>query len=527
MCRDVSDDEIPRPQLGNLTTTKEEDDAYVGRFFDRDMITIHGYRFLKMALIAISRYNHMQIVNCADEYFDKDKGNQELFQDPGTAQQMRTTTDITSFFDKKFINDHNFPRFLTRVMQYIQYNFDQFKQTYALSPTFRKVADEVTTTPTGSPGSSDSTKQMLSASDGRLSPISEVEVSFPATLNVPRSRNSQTPIRGAQANGHNLAAEREQDDSTPIRDKSEIRHGGLQNTMQQDLQTAGEHTNSRRANSSTDPSHPESTTPTRRQQHTPSRELSAQRIKEFVPNQPRGPVQGQMYSQGHSGPDPRFGHITHPLPTIADVVPGQPSEYFGYSTNQLPRNDQPRQSNRGRGAYGQGRGRGQGSGSFVVDPNSYQRMPADAVNFPQYRGRTQSTASERSANWREKENENQVIDGHASPDQAFPQPYGPRFIPPHQQMPFPAPGSGDMGAVFANRTNSPAVMPRHASSQRAGPNQGNRSVSNDPHSESILDVAILNIPQSATGDRVVEKIKEFVNGKFKIQFSGPGFLVLR
>jgi len=541
ICRDVFDDEIPRPQNGDLRTTKAEDDAYIERFFDKDTIAQNDHRFLKMVLIAISQYNHQQIVSCANEYFDKDKGNQELFQDPGTAQQMRATTDINAFFDRKFISDHQYPRFLTRVMQYIQWDFDYFKKKYALSPTIRSAADEITTTPTGSPGSNDFTRQIPGASDGRLSPISEV---FPASLNVPRSRNSQTPIRVVQPGERDPAAEKDQDDDTPTNDNKDktpsdqrhvsgeesVNNGVPQPTDQGNTPTAMLQSNSRRANASTERSNPESSTPTRPQQHTPSRELSARRIKEFVPGQAQGhgQGQGQTYGQGHRVADQRCGHMTAPLPTIADVVPDHPSlDSYGQGYFQPARNDQPRQNTRGRGGYGQGRGRGRGFGSFVVDPNSYQRMPAESVTFPQQRDRNHSTASERSVNWREKENELQAVDRRPSiSDQASSYPHAQGFVPPHQQIPLPPHASGGTANVFANRTNNSAMMFRHASGQGQSPYQGHRPVSNGLYGDGLSDVTVFNIPYCAPED-IVRRIQEFVQGKCRIQHVAPDFIVLR
>lgn len=525
LCRNVFDDEIPRPQPGSSTTTKAEDDAYVERFFDRDTILVNGYRFLKMALIAISQYNHTQIVSCANEYFDNDKTNQELFQDAGTAQQMRTTTDITSFFDKKFIDDHDHPRFLIRVMQYIQCNFNHFKETYSMTSGAEAAAEQVTTTPAGSPGRTESTERARSANDGRITPVSEVDIGIPASLEVPKSRNSQTPVSNGGARARDQAAASIQVESTAQQDINEttsshqqhvpgeqpIRREESLSSNQRDSQV--EQKSSRGAESSSSRAEPGSITPMHRHESRSSRELSAQRIKEFVPSQSRGHSSGS--GRGYHTAAPRYEQTSYFDPTSTYNVPNYPAEYADYNTNQPQRNDQPRQNNRGRGGYsGRGRGRGQGSGNLhVLDHNKYQRLPAQTFQYQQSQAPFPPTAAERSGNWRQKENGPPTIDARrVFSDQPLSAPYGFGTDPVQQHMPFLPIGSGPMPHAVADRTNNSGGVPRHPYGRMMPPFQ-ERSVSDGSSLEGRMEshVAISNIPDGATEDFVVKRVAEVLN----------------
>jgi len=549
MCKNVFDDEIPRPQPGGLTTTKQEDDAYVERFFDGDTILINGYRFLKMALIAISQYNHTQIVNSAHEYFDNDKRNQELFEDAGTSQQMRTTTDITSFFDKKFIDDHNHQRFLVRVMQYIQSNFDHFKQTYGMAPLPEATTAGVTTTPAGSPGRSESTERARSADDGRMTPISEADIDFPASLEVPKSRNSQTPVLSVRARGHDQAApsthvepaarnDENEPPSSRQRHASERRSNGrgepLKGNQQDSHVPDDERKGPHGVNSFSSRADSESTTPSRRHGSTSSRELSAQRIKEFVPSQSRGHSSGQMSGRGHHTTAPRYEQTGYHATSPAYNVSIHPAEYVAYSNNQPQRNDQPRQNNRGRGGYsGRGRGRGQGSGNIhVLDHNKYQRLPAEAFQYPQNQPPFPPTAAERSENWRQKENGPPNMDTRrALSDQTLSAPFGFGSDPIQQHMPFLPPGSGPMRHAFTNQTNNSGGFPRQPYGHNLPPFPENRSVSDGSSLEGRMEshVTISNIPDDVSADLVVARVAGVLDipfGQCQIRSRTQGSLVV-
>ncbi|GAB7344784.1 hypothetical protein MBLNU457_3249t1 [Dothideomycetes sp. NU457] len=528
MCKDVFDDEIPRPQPGSTTTTKAEDDAYVERFFDRDTILINGYRFLKMALIAISQYNHTQIVNCANEYFDNDKTNQELFQDAGTAQQMRTTTDITSFFDKKFIEDHNHQRFLTRVMQYIQCNFDHFKETYGTTDVSKVAMERVNATPAGSPGPSETTERARSADDGRVTPTSEADVGFPASLEVPKSRNSQTPIVSdrapvpvqASANTHVEPVTQHDSDNTPsshqrqISEEQPIGRGESPSSNQRDPEVLDvERKSSRDADSSSGRADPESTTPMHHHESRPSRELSAQRIKEFVPNQSR--VHSSGSDRGYHTPGPRYEQMGHYAPTSAYNAPIHPAEHVAYNTDQPQRNDQQRQNNRGRGGYSnRGRGRGQWSGNLhVLDHNQYQRLPAETFQIPQNQAPFPPSAAERSENWRQKENGPPTMDAKRTfSDQPLSAPYGFGTDPMQQHLPFLPPGSGPMRYAVTDRTNNSGGIPYHSYGHMIPPSQ-ERSVSDGSSLEGRREdhVTVSNVPNDASEDLVVKRVAEVLN----------------
>ena len=125
LCMSVFDDLIPRA-TNNALATKEAEDAFISSFFTNRTIQENTPRFLKAVLVAISRYNHDQIVSCAEEWTID---NCELFEDHGIAEQMQMTTELSVFFDADFAKNHGGREpFLKRIMQYIQCNFESFRE---------------------------------------------------------------------------------------------------------------------------------------------------------------------------------------------------------------------------------------------------------------------------------------------------------------------------------------------------------------------------------------------------------------
>lgn len=118
MCRSVFTDLFPRGENGQ-GATKDEEDTFVARFFNNEVIVEQSSRFLKQVLYCIALYNNTRVVSDAKKWKET---HPDLFSDAGIVEQMLKTSRTRVFFDETDVKEHhNDEQFLLRMMRHVQY----------------------------------------------------------------------------------------------------------------------------------------------------------------------------------------------------------------------------------------------------------------------------------------------------------------------------------------------------------------------------------------------------------------------
>lgn len=460
--RSVFTDLFPRGQHGHAS--KEEEDAFIEKYFAQDIVREQGPRFLKQALYSIALYNEDRVRKFAAKW---SKDNRDLLDDKDSVNQICSpSASIRVVFSTEDCGEHD-DAFLTRAIAAIRHGLSHKGKVHddsALPPAKDiSIAGEASAEPliSGaklSPGSDDECA-VVSASPpspsvpaaGRLHRAEEIVAGrlHPELDKVSRRLTASS----ADVEHHPLKLSRVS--SAPQAQKSQVAERpsniNAPELSIRNKSSDGRANNYRRDSSQTLPA--------------PRPGLQLQESRGQPAPYDRGPPGIHVAPSRHYAVGGSFGHAQHPSSHIvapqymmqqtappfvghharlqdgtppmlaawpAHPMPGTISEGQTYGPSDARMyQDQIGYNYRGRGGRGGQRGRGPGrtrgnlyghpnnysgnanyfsgynSGDHFVDPESFQRHPVEHVRRgSEGRGSRRSVTNsyERSDNWRENQN---------------------------------------------------------------------------------------------------------------------------